>query len=313
MKQVLIILLVIVIGCNTQKFERYSDHSEKFSDKFITYVNSNESIVKAWYHYLVTTENSGQYILRTFYPETKQIISEVKYDTHRLSNANGFAKYWHENGNMKSEGNYQNNESEGIWKYYHRKSGEISSKGKFVSNLKEGDWIIYDHKGRIESEVTYVKDVREGKFIEYDTLQNITNKGFYKNDSIIEQTRTDTTKNSFEFGMQEQMPYLEQCNTSENIEDRDKCSSQALIDHIYKKLRYPPNARKYGIEGMTVTQFVIEDDGTINDIDVVIGLCDEFKKECERVLSNMPKWEPGIQKGEKVKVLFTMPIRFKLE
>jgi len=64
---------------------------------------------------------------------------------------------------------------------------------------------------------------------------------------------------------------------------------------------------------MTVTQFVIAKDGSVTDVDVVIGICEEFKQECLRVLNNMPEWEPGIQFGKQVKVLYTLLIRFKLE
>ena len=64
---------------------------------------------------------------------------------------------------------------------------------------------------------------------------------------------------------------------------------------------------------MTVTSFIVEKDGSISDVDVIRGLNQGFKDECLRVMQNMPLWKAGTQKGEKVKVIFNLPVRFKLE
>ncbi len=108
------------------------------------------------------------------------------------------------------------------------------------------------------------------------------------------------------------MPYLKKCKSVELSESRNDCSEKALLNYIYANLRYPPNAVKYGIEGIAITQFVIKADGSVSSIEVVQGVCDDFKRECERLFSNMPEWESGTINGEKVDVLKTMPIKFKL-
>ncbi len=61
-----------------------------------------------------------------------------------------------------------------------------------------------------------------------------------------------------------------------------------------------------------MVNFVVNEDGSISDVKVVRGIgrgCDE---EAMRVVKMMPKWKPGRQKGEPVKVSYTLPISFRL-
>jgi TonB family protein len=77
-------------------------------------------------------------------------------------------------------------------------------------------------------------------------------------------------------------------------------------------LRYPATARDAGIQGRVYCQFVVEKDGSLSDIKIVRGIgygCDE---EAKRVLELSPKWNPGIQNGEKVRVSYTVPIFFQM-
>ncbi len=86
----------------------------------------------------------------------------------------------------------------------------------------------------------------------------------------------------------------------------------AFYEYIQKKLRYPNQARRMGIEGKVFVQFVVDKDGTITDVQAVKGIgagCDE---EAARVISEAPKWSPGKQRGKPVKVRMILPITFKL-
>jgi len=68
-----------------------------------------------------------------------------------------------------------------------------------------------------------------------------------------------------------------------------------LKAHLFnnnKTLKYPIDAREYGIQGMAIVQFVIDKDGNIQDIYVVRGICDSIRKEVTRVVSSMDKWVP---------------------
>lgn len=314
MKEIICLIVCITIfGCATPNPSLFNANSEKFKNRYKEYLNSDEVEIASWYNYVKTKSNDNSYIVRTFFPETKQITSEVKFKDKSTRIASGPAKYWYENSNLKSEGTYINSQAVGLWKFYHRKSGKISSQGNFDSNKKQGKWEIYDSEGRLQEVLNYRNDIREGNFTQYDSLKVVINEGIYNADTIVQQTKLDTTNYALGIEMDEQMPFLSQCMEIENRELRNKCSNKALLEYIYKSLKYPKNARNLGLEGTTVTQFVIDKDGSVKDIDVVIGLCQEFKDLNINILSNMPKWEPGIQRGEKVKVLFTLPIKYKIE
>ena len=86
-----------------------------------------------------------------------------------------------------------------------------------------------------------------------------------------------------------------------------------LLKFLAQNIRYPETAKKENIQGMVVVQFIIGKDGTIIDPHVVHGIGGGANEEALRVVKMMPKWKPGLQKGQAVNVQFNLPIRFMLE
>lgn len=87
----------------------------------------------------------------------------------------------------------------------------------------------------------------------------------------------------------------------------------SMLRFLAQNIRYPETAKKENIEGMVVVQFIIAKDGTITDPHVVKGIGGGANEEALRVVKMMPKWTPGMQKGQAVNVQFNLPIRFQLE
>jgi TonB family protein len=88
---------------------------------------------------------------------------------------------------------------------------------------------------------------------------------------------------------------------------------EALIEHVGKNIVYPEEAKKKEIQGRVFIGFIVEKDGSINEVKVlrsIGGGCDE---EAVRVIKGMPKWKPGMQEGKPVRVSYQMPIVFKLD
>jgi len=86
----------------------------------------------------------------------------------------------------------------------------------------------------------------------------------------------------------------------------------AFYQFIQKKLKYPSQARRMGIEGKVFVQFVVDKKGNITEVMAVKGIgagCDE---EAIRVIRTSPKWKAGKQRGKAVKVRMILPITFKL-
>ena len=68
-----------------------------------------------------------------------------------------------------------------------------------------------------------------------------------------------------------------------------------------------------GSQGKVFVSFIINTDGSIQDVQVLKGVSDSLNDEAVRVVSRMPKWKPGLQRGEPVRVKFNLPISFALQ
>ncbi|HEX8517766.1 MAG TPA: TonB family protein [Bacteroidia bacterium] len=82
---------------------------------------------------------------------------------------------------------------------------------------------------------------------------------------------------------------------------------------IKQHMRYPQVAVENGTQGTVGLSFVIEKDGSIGDINVLGRVGDGCTEEAIRVIRMMPKWKPGKNKGELVRVMFNLPIKFRLK
>ncbi len=81
---------------------------------------------------------------------------------------------------------------------------------------------------------------------------------------------------------------------------------------LEENLRYPQMAREAGIQGTVFVTFVVETDGSVTDVRILRGIGGGCDEEAVRVVRMMPRWEPGRQRGQPVRVQFNMPIRFRL-
>lgn len=88
---------------------------------------------------------------------------------------------------------------------------------------------------------------------------------------------------------------------------------QAMMKFIGQNTKYPSIARRMETEGTSFISFVVDDDGTIDNVEVIKGLSAECDEEAMRVIAKMPLWKPGKQNGQAVKVRFVLPFKFKLD
>lgn len=87
----------------------------------------------------------------------------------------------------------------------------------------------------------------------------------------------------------------------------------AMMKFLSDNIKYPVIAQENGIQGRVITNFVVERDGSITDVQVVRGVDPSLDKEAVRVIQSMPKWKPGKQRGSAVRVRFTLPVVFRLQ
>lgn len=85
-----------------------------------------------------------------------------------------------------------------------------------------------------------------------------------------------------------------------------------LMKYLSANIRYPEAAHKAGTQGRVTVQFVVGKDGSIGNVSILRGVDPALDAEAIRVISGMPKWKPGTQKGEPVNVKYTVPVMFRL-
>lgn len=87
---------------------------------------------------------------------------------------------------------------------------------------------------------------------------------------------------------------------------------EAMMKYVSENIKYPQAAKDKNIAGRVFVSFVVEKDGSVNEVKVMRGIGGGCDEEAVRVIKGMPKWKPGIQKGKPVRVSYMMPINFKL-
>lgn len=88
---------------------------------------------------------------------------------------------------------------------------------------------------------------------------------------------------------------------------------EALMKFISENITYPSKAKKEGIQGKVIAEFIVSKTGAVKDIKIRNEVSPECAAEVKRVLGLMPTWIPGKQDGENVNVYFTLPVQFKLK
>lgn len=87
----------------------------------------------------------------------------------------------------------------------------------------------------------------------------------------------------------------------------------ALMQYLSKNIKYPPFAEENNIQGRVICTFVVERDGSVSDIRIARSVDPSLDKEAIRVVSGMPRWIPGRQNGQMVRVKYTLPVTFRLQ
>ncbi|MBO7457831.1 MAG: energy transducer TonB [Paludibacteraceae bacterium] len=179
-------------------------------------------------------------------------------------------------------------------------------KTKWVDYFKPKTKTTYDSEGNILMRIEFAefrddKDIcydASGREIKYDPAKD-SPKGLYQapkkhNDSHAAQGDDKL------YIVVEQMPQF-------------PGGQNALIKFLSENVKYPVIARENRIQGQVRCQFVVNKDGSITDVEVVKSGGDaSLDKEAIRVLKAMPNWIPGKQRGNPVRVKYTVPVTFKL-
>ena len=114
------------------------------------------------------------------------------------------------------------------------------------------------------------------------------------------QTHKDTTTGDKVYEVCEQMPIFEG-------------GDAALMKYLTDSVKYPELAKKHGVQGRVVIGFIVEKDGSLTDVKVLRHVDIALDAEALRVVKGMPKWIPGCQDEQLVRVRYNVPVSFRLE
>lgn len=84
-----------------------------------------------------------------------------------------------------------------------------------------------------------------------------------------------------------------------------------LMKYLSTSVRYPKQCQDAGVQGKVIVQFVIDTNGRVTNAKVITKLHPLLDEEALRVINAMPKWTPGMDKGESVRVRCTLPVTFR--
>lgn len=106
----------------------------------------------------------------------------------------------------------------------------------------------------------------------------------------------------------EDMPYL----TADVMPTFQGKDLNAFRDWVQGKIVYPAVAAENGVDGKVILEFVVERDGSVSNITVLMSPDKSLGTEAARVVATSPKWSPAKQRGQPVRLKYSLPIVFKL-
>jgi|GEM_PF-866238 TonB family protein len=115
----------------------------------------------------------------------------------------------------------------------------------------------------------------------------------------------------------EVMPAFGDC-VDAPTEDLYRCSSAALMEYVGARISYPELAMEMEVQGTIYIVFIIEKDGSVDDVRIMRGVGDNkgalaLETEAIRIVKDLPDFRPGTEGGEEVRVQFVVPVKFVLE
>ena len=113
-------------------------------------------------------------------------------------------------------------------------------------------------------------------------------------------THKDTTTDDKVYEVCEQMPTYEGGDV-------------ALLKYLTDSVKYPELAKKHGVQGRVIIGFIVEKDGSLTNVKVLRAVDRALDAEALRVVMGMPKWIPGRQNEQRVRVKYNVPVSFRLE
>ena len=183
-----------------------------------------------------------------------------------------------------------------------KKDGDIAKQ----SNAKSENVTVVGYSTRMKSSEQFdaaKADFEQAKddFKQADKAFKQAEKEFAKADKAFKQMEKDVQQKDLAYIKVEKMPTFQGGDLN------------AFRNWVQGQIQYPKEAMEKNISGRVIFSFVVEKDGSTSDFIVLQAPDKLLADEVERIFKTCPKWEPGTQRGEKVRVKYTVPIVFAVQ
>ena len=168
--------------------------------------------------------------------------------------------------------------------------------------------IVEDEKVKKEDEIKTIDELKETEqaFGQKDNKEGTEDRNItktLKNEVVVEKVEEKPVKKDEPekvFTSVEQMPQF-------------PGGDAALMKYLSSHIQYPAMAAENNVQGKVILQFVVEKDGRVGEVKVARSVDKDLDKEAIRVVKSLPKFTPGRQNGQAVRVWYTLPVTFKLQ
>lgn len=255
--------------------------------------------------------------VRTYY--TKNDVLKSVNPTNEKGRTNGVALFYHETGMIKSEANYVGGSLEGtVVSYYPNGSKQseelfsIEADSKLINYWDSlGVQIIENGNGfcrcifniiRVSNTLEVGKlenSLRDSVWMGYKEDSLGTFEELYKKGELVNGTMIDKSGQEYKYTVLE-----EQAKPVNGMEK--------MYQYVGSKMKYPKEARRFGIEGKVYVEFIVEKDGSITNVKTMKGIGGDCDEVAMNAVSSLPPWNPGMQRGRPVRQKMVLPLTFKL-
>ena len=283
----LTLLFVLASYCDT--YSQYGSGAITLFDK--DWLRTKD--YKAAVYYRTVEQTDNKYLVKDYYisndnPEMIAVCEE--YEPEAVYD--GKVVWYHENGNLRREAHFKDGIVLGLDKRYYEDGSQqslevhVAEDKKLFAQYWSRDQIpmLVNGTGIIQR----VNDINDNA--EYAEILDSTMVAAYS----VTQMNNDTIYTVCE----QRAEY--------------KNGFKKLYKGVGKQIRYPADARRHGIEGRVFVEFVVDKDGSVQDVKVVRGIGGGCDEEALRAFNLQKDWKPGVHKGKPVKVRMVLPITFRL-
>ncbi len=211
---------------------------------------------------------------------------------------------------------------------FYTDSGLKTCEGSYLAGARDGRWLFYyDRSNAVETEVEYSRGAMtrsrrysedDGKLLseQYFTRGRDSSIAYaYYTEGPVKQTVLSITGIDSPIvqcfglsGADTPCVALKVVTANEQLPEAPYDITAYLATHVH----YPESVAKSRVEGTVMVRFIVNEDGSIADVQVAESLLPELDAEAVRIVLAMPPWQPGRQKGVPVKAAYTLPVIFKI-